>query len=73
LKLLAVAGNPILHSRSPELFSGLFRRTGVDGAYFRMLARDGRGGAMARGMAGRIQRHVTFKVDLILSTKSKAR
>jgi shikimate dehydrogenase len=67
LKLLAVAGNPILHSRSPELFSGLFGRTGVDGAYFRMLARDaGEAAAMARGM--RLDGfNVTspFKVDLI--------
>ncbi len=51
MKLLAVAGNPILHSRSPELFSELFRLTGVEGAYFRMLARDaGEAASMARGM-----------------------
>jgi len=62
-----VAGAPILHSRSPELFSKLFKETGVDGAYFRMLAQDaGELAAMARGM--RLDGfNVTspFKVDLI--------
>jgi len=67
LKLLAVAGNPILHSRSPELFSKLFRETGVEGAYFRMLARDaGEAAAMARGMRlDGFNVTAPFKVDLI--------
>ena len=34
--LFAVIGNPCLHSRSPELFTGLFAVCGVDGVYTRI-------------------------------------
>ena len=67
MKLLAVAGNPILQSRSPGLFSELFRKTGVEGAYFRLLARDaGEAVAMARGMRlDGFNVTAPFKVDLL--------
>jgi shikimate dehydrogenase len=35
----AVAGNPVLHSRSPELFEAGFRAAGIDAVYTRMAAR----------------------------------
>lgn len=41
-KLFAVAGNPVLHSLSPEIFTRLFRAAGMDAAYFRLAAEDGR-------------------------------
>ncbi len=34
--IFAVIGNPCLHSRSPELFTGLFTACGVDGIYTRI-------------------------------------
>ena len=37
-KLLAVTGNPILHSRSPLLFQALCERFALDAGYFRLAA-----------------------------------
>lgn len=37
-KLLAVAGNPILHSKSPNIFNAAFESMGMDAAYFRLAA-----------------------------------
>jgi shikimate dehydrogenase len=67
LKLFAVAGNPILHSRSPKIYAKLFRETDLEAAYFRLAARD------AKELASLVRRmgldgiNVTlpFKLDLI--------
>jgi shikimate dehydrogenase len=40
-KLFAVAGNPILHSRSPLIFSALFQECGLDALYFRLSESEG--------------------------------
>jgi shikimate dehydrogenase len=67
MKLFAVAGNPILHSRSPRIFARLFRDTGVEGAYFRLLANDAKElSEMVRKM-GLDGINVTspFKTDLV--------
>ena len=34
--LLGVAGSPILHSKSPQLFAEMFKKMGVDGSYIRL-------------------------------------
>jgi len=39
-RLFAVAGNPVLHSLSPEIFNRLFRAAGMDAVYFRLAAED---------------------------------
>ncbi len=39
-RLFAVAGNPVLHSLSPEIFKRLFRAAGMDAVYFRLAAED---------------------------------
>lgn len=41
-KLFAVAGNPILHSRSPQIFSSLFQSCGLNASYFRLSESSGR-------------------------------
>lgn len=33
--LLGVAGSPVLHSRSPQMFSAIFNSSGINGAYIR--------------------------------------
>lgn len=38
IKLLAVTGNPVFHSLSPQIFSRLFREAGIDGHYLRLAA-----------------------------------
>ena len=38
MKLFAVAGNPILHSRSPEMFRAAFRALGIDNYYYLRFA-----------------------------------
>jgi shikimate dehydrogenase len=38
--LLAVAGNPVLHSRSPEMFDAAFRKLGIRAHYVRLAAWD---------------------------------
>ncbi len=40
-KIFAVAGNPILHSRSPQLMNCAFEALGIDAVYTRMLAGSG--------------------------------
>ena len=54
-RLFAVAGNPVLHSLSPEIFTRLFRTAGLNAAYIRLAAEDGReviDAAKAMGLAG---------------------
>jgi shikimate dehydrogenase len=54
-KLFAVAGDPILHSLSPEIFKRLFRTAGMNAVYFRLAAENGRevmDAAKAMGLAG---------------------
>lgn len=67
MKIFAVAGDPILHSRSPRVFAKLFPEAGVDGAYFRLLARNVKEvSAMVRGMdLDGINVTSPFKVDLL--------
>ena len=38
VKLFAVAGNPILHSRSPEMFQAAFKALGLDNYYYLRFA-----------------------------------
>lgn len=40
--IFAVAGRPVLHSRSPELFQRGFRECGISAVYTRLAARDAR-------------------------------
>lgn len=37
-KLLAVTGNPVLHSKSPCMFSNVFEQTGINADYVRLAA-----------------------------------
>jgi len=37
-KLLAVTGNPVWHSKSPQIFNRLFREMGIDAHYLRLAA-----------------------------------
>lgn len=39
-QIFAVAGNPVLHSRSPLIFSFLFKEMGIDATYTRILAKN---------------------------------
>ena len=39
-RLFAVTGNPVLHSRSPALFSHMLKARGIAGAYLRLSAAD---------------------------------
>ncbi|OPY81250.1 MAG: Shikimate dehydrogenase [Syntrophorhabdus sp. PtaU1.Bin153] len=41
-KILAVAGNPVLHSKSPLMFRAAFKAMSVDAVYTRFAASDGR-------------------------------
>jgi shikimate dehydrogenase len=38
MKMFAVTGDPILHSKSPDIFGAVFTRNGIDAAYFRLAA-----------------------------------
>lgn len=40
-RIFAVAGNPVLHSRSPQIMNCAFEALGIDAAYTRMLAGSG--------------------------------
>ena len=42
VRVLAVAGRPILYSRSPELFRAGFRASGISAVYTRLAVRDAR-------------------------------
>ena len=37
-KLFAVAGNPVFHSRSPQMFQAAFRASGLDGYHYLRFA-----------------------------------
>ena len=37
--IYAVAGNPVLHSLSPEIFGAAFRALSLDAAYTRLAAK----------------------------------
>jgi shikimate dehydrogenase len=66
-KLFAVAGDPVLHSLSPEIFARLFRTAGMDAAYFRLAAEDGRELMEAAGTMGLTGVNITapFKEDVL--------
>jgi len=54
-KIYAVAGNPIMHSRSPSMFSAAFRALAIDAVYTRLAAGDAEDAAecmRAIGIAG---------------------
>ncbi len=36
--MFAVTGDPILHSKSPDIFGAVFTKNGIDAAYFRLAA-----------------------------------
>jgi shikimate dehydrogenase len=38
MKMFAVTGDPILHSKSPDIFRAVFTKNGIDAAYFRLAA-----------------------------------
>jgi shikimate dehydrogenase len=38
MKMFAVTGDPILHSKSPDIFGAVFTKSGIDAAYFRLAA-----------------------------------
>jgi shikimate dehydrogenase len=38
MKIFAVTGDPILHSKSPDIFGAVFTKTRIDAAYFRLAA-----------------------------------
>jgi len=40
MNLFAVTGNPILHSKSPNIFNTVFQKDNIDAAYFRLAADD---------------------------------
>jgi len=40
-QLFAVAGKPVIHSHSPQIFNSFFQAHQVDAAYFRLTAMDG--------------------------------
>ncbi len=54
-RIFAVAGRPVLHSRSPYIFGRLFEAARLDAAYVRLAAGSGRealASAAAMGLAG---------------------
>lgn len=38
LKLFGVAGNPVMHSKSPDMFNGLFKERGINASYLKIAA-----------------------------------
>ncbi|HDP74530.1 MAG TPA: hypothetical protein ENN49_01415 [Bacteroidales bacterium] len=42
MEIYAVFGNPILHSKSPQLFNSVFREMGVDAKYTRIRPKSGK-------------------------------
>jgi shikimate dehydrogenase len=38
MKIFAVTGDPILHSKSPDIFGTVFKKKDIDAAYFRLAA-----------------------------------
>ena len=38
MKMFAVTGDPILHSKSPDIFGAVFTKNAIDAAYFRLAA-----------------------------------
>lgn len=66
-RLFAVAGDPVLHSLSPEIFTRLFRTAGMNATYFRLAAENGReviDAARAMGLAG-VNITSPFKEDVL--------
>ena len=41
-RIFGVAGNPVLHSKSPVMFNAAFESIGIDGVYTRIAASDPR-------------------------------
>lgn len=42
-KLFAIAGKPVLHSKSPDIFNGLFKAMNFNGRYLKISAKDASG------------------------------
>lgn len=65
--IYAVFGNPVLHSKSPQLYNSLFTRYNTDSFYTRIHARSGRAVCEIIRMLGLSGANVTtpFKEDVI--------
>jgi shikimate dehydrogenase len=67
MKIYAVAGSPVFHSRSPVMFNAAFRALGVDSHYVRLSAATARevvASARAMGMGG-LNVTSPFKTDIM--------
>ena len=40
IKLLGVAGNPVMHSKSPAMFNGLFKEKGINARYIKIASKS---------------------------------
>ena len=40
MKLFGVAGNPVMHSKSPAMFNGLFEEKGIDARYIKIASKS---------------------------------
>lgn len=66
-KLFAVTGNPVLHSKSPNMFNTAFEAMGIDATYFRMAANSAAEAVATFKSLGLAGMNVTapFKKDII--------
>lgn len=66
-KLFAVTGNPVLHSKSPNMFNAAFEQMNIDGGYFRLAANSAREAVDMFKMLGLQGMNVTapFKEEII--------
>lgn len=66
-QLFAVAGNPVLHSLSPDMFNQYFEKKGINAVYLRILAKsahDALSTAIKAGFSG-INVTAPFKEDML--------
>ena len=67
MKFFAVTGNPILFSRSPEIFNSIFRKKGIDAHYSRLATKNAKGAIELFKELGLSGMNITapFKTDII--------